>query len=320
MSINKVDIIVVNWNSGNLITNLLKSFESISDTSVIEQLIVVDNASTDDSLKNIENGNWTVPIKIIKNEKNLGFAKACNIGANHSKQKYVLFLNPDTFLYDTSISKCVDFLDKDSEEKYGACGIQLVDNFNVPNRSCARIPNFKNFLISSFGLNTLWPERYPGILIREWKHNTTQDIGHVIGAFYMVRRSVFEKFGGFDERFFLYYEDLDFSTTLHNNNYKIAFLSDVRAVHIGGGCSQKIKARRLSYSYLSKILYINKHFPWYKSLPLVLIVLTLEPLMRFFFYFLQLSVDESMNSIKGYIQFLFSGFFKIFGANRHAGQ
>jgi GT2 family glycosyltransferase len=314
----KVDIIVVNWNSEELITALLDSFEKIKDKGSVGQLIIVDNASTDDSLKNINEGQWNLPIKLIQNKENLGFSRACNIGAREAKEKYILFLNPDTLIYEGSIAKSIEFLENDHQQEYGACGIQLVDQYNVPNRSCARIPSFKNFFFSSLGLNNICPRRFPGVLIREWQHNKTQDIGHVIGAFYLVRRDIFEKLNGFDERFFLYYEDLDFSTSLRNSGLKIAFLSDVRAVHVGGGCSQKIKAKRLSYSYLSKILYIRKHFPWYQSAALILVILTIEPVMRFLFYLSQFSIKDSLISIKGYFQFLGSGLIRLFGVRPHA--
>ncbi len=318
----KVDIIVVNWNSGNLITELLNSFEKISDKQSVGHLIIVDNASSDDSLQKVEQGQWSTPVKIIKNSENLGFSKACNLGAKQSDEKYILFLNPDTLIYEGSITKSIDFLEKaeasDGKNKFAACGIQLVDEFNVPNRSCARIPSFKNFLFSSLGLNTVFPNRFHGVLIREWKHNSTQEIGHVIGAFYLVRREVFEQFNGFDERFFLYYEDLDFSTTLHNNGYKIAFLSNVRAVHVGGGCSQRIKSKRLSYSYLSKILYIRKHFNFFQSVLLIFVILTIEPIMRFLFYLLQFAFKDSFISLNGYLQFVFGGLMRIFGVRPYA--
>lgn len=316
----QLDIVTVNWNSDLLIRRLLDSFNKISDRKLIGKIIIVDNNSTDNSLDFIEQQKYDFNIQLIKNKHNLGFAKACNIGAKHADQKYLLFLNPDTIIYENSIRKCVEFLELDTTENYGACGIQLVNEFNIPNRSCARIPTFANFINAALGLNTLMPRQFPGILIREWNHGNTQDIGHVIGAFYMVRRNVFEKFAGFDERYFLYYEDLDFSTTLKNNNYKIAFLSQLRAVHIGGGCSHKIKSTRLSYSYLSKIKYIHKHFTPMQSFFLIFVILTIEPIMRFFFYLLQFSFKESIVSMLGYWQFVSTSILGLFRKKSYADR
>lgn len=318
MSTAKVDIVIVNWNSGQLIQELMESLEKIPDRNSVGSIVILDNASTDQSFIELQKQRWALRVKFVQNADNKGFAKACNMGAKLGSSKYILFLNPDTLVYSHAILKSLEFLEKDEAEAYGACGIQLVDHYNVPNRSCARIPTFRHFVNSAFGLNSLWPKYFHGILIREWSHNQTQDVGHVIGAFYFVRRSLFEKLNGFDERFFLYYEDLDFSTTLNLNGYKVAFLSDARAVHIGGGCSQQIKARRLSYSYLSKILYIRKHFGLMKSALLILMVLTIEPITRFLFYLIQFSPKESLVSLQGYAQFLISTVASLFKGNSHA--
>ncbi len=304
----KVDVIIVNWNSGQLLHDLFTSLSKTTDRNLIHQLIIVDNDSVDNSIATIEANPWGLPLKIIKSKHNLGFAKACNLGAKESEQKYLLFLNPDTLLFEGSIARAMDYLENPEHKNYGACGIQLVDRLNIPNRSCARIPTFTNFVYAALGLNVIFPKVLKGILKLEWGHANTQDVGHVIGAFYLVRTEIFKKLGGFDERYFLYYEDLDFSTTLKQNNYKIAFLADTRAVHIGGGCSQKIKAKRLSYSYLSKVKYINKHFPWYERIILNFLVIFVEPVMRSVFYILQLSFKESYVSLVGYFQFVMNAF------------
>ena len=303
MENSKVDIIIVNWNSGKMISNLLKSFERIS-VQGIGKVIIVDNNSSDNSVDLLESSEWSHNVQIIRNTVNDGFAKACNLGASHAESDYILFLNPDTLIYEGSIERCVEFLDQDSNKEYGACGIQLVNELNIPNRSCARIPTFQNFANSSLGLDFLFPTRFPGVLLKEWEHDSTRDIGHVIGAFYMVRKQLFQYLGGFDERFFLYYEDLDFSTVLAKQGLKVAYLSDVRAVHVGGGCSQQIKAKRLSYSYVSKVKYIRKHFGLWQSLVLISMTIFVEPIMRFAFYLVQPSVKESLISLQGYTLFL----------------
>lgn len=301
----KVDVIIVNWNSGTLLRDLFSSLAKTNDRHLVNELIIVDNDSSDHSIEEIKSNPWQLPLNIVRSSSNLGFAKACNLGAKNSNQAYLLFLNPDTVLFEGSIARALQFLDDPIHNDYGACGIQLVDAFNIPNRSCARIPTFSNFLNAALGLNVLRPQIFKGVLESEWNHAQSRDVGHVIGAFYLVRTELFKRFGGFDERFFLYYEDLDFSTVLKKNNYKIAYVADTRAVHIGGGCSKKIKAKRLSYSYLSKIKYINKHFPWHQRLVLNFLVIFIEPLMRATFYLLHFSFRDVYVSLLGYLQFIF---------------
>lgn len=311
-----VNIIVVNWNSGDLLERLINSFQELPDNKLINQFIVVDNNSTDNSINYVQNLK-SISVKVINNPENLGFSKACNLGAKNSNAKYLLFLNPDTWVYEGALSKSIQFLENDNTNAYGACGIQLVNHLNIPNRSCARIPTFTNFVNSALGLSIVLPSKFPGVLLREWSHDKTTDIGHVIGAFYLVRNSVFQELEGFDERYFLYYEDLDFSTKLQKSGYKIGYIAEARAVHIGGGCSQRVKVKRLSYSYLSKIKYIYKHFPIYQFLPLLLFILFVEPIMRFSFYILQASPKEAIISVLGYFQFLFKLIFSSTPRRQH---
>jgi GT2 family glycosyltransferase len=114
----------------------------------------------------------------------------------------------------------------------------------------------------------------------EWTHTESRDVEHVIGAFYLVRRSVFEALGGFDERFFVYLEDLDLSRRILQAGYRIRYLSGASALHVGGGTSDKIKARRLSYSLQSRILFAFKHFSALGAWSLLAGTFVLEPVIR----------------------------------------
>lgn len=289
-----------------MLLSLMTSINDLNDKMYIGKFIVVDNNSSDDSLSLVTNSEWDFNVEVLKNNTNSGFARACNFGASVGSSEYILFLNPDTIVYEDALSAPLKFMASPENHEYAACGIQLVDEKNIPNRCCARIPDFSNFINSGLGLDMLAPNQFKGILHREWTHQESRDVGHVIGAFYFVRRKIFEQFKGFDPRYFLYYEDLDLSTNITKAGYKVAYLSQPKAIHIGGGCSEKIKAKRLSYSYLSKVLYILKHFPFTKALPLVALVFIVEPIQRFSFYIIRLSFKEALLSLTGYLLFLWS--------------
>jgi len=114
----------------------------------------------------------------------------------------------------------------------------------------------------------------------EWGHAQTREVDHVIGAFFLVRRVVFEALGGFDERFFVYLEDLDFSRRASNAGWSSVYLADAQAFHAGGGTSNQIKARRLFYSLRNRLLYAFKHFSWPEAMLVMFATLLIEPFSR----------------------------------------
>jgi hypothetical protein len=114
----------------------------------------------------------------------------------------------------------------------------------------------------------------------DWDHTHTRDVDHVIGAFSLVRRAVFDALEGFDERFFVYLEDLDFSRRARNAGWRTVYLADAQAFHAGGGTSRQIKARRLFYALRSRLLYAFKHFPRAGAISVMFATLMIEPLSR----------------------------------------
>jgi GT2 family glycosyltransferase len=160
----------------------------------------------------------------------------------------------------------------------GLCGVQLVDKSGHVAHSCARFPHAFGFLAHSLGAVRFFPRL--GHLMAEWPHDQTREVDHVIGAFFLVRRSLFEELGGFDERFFVYLEDLDFSYRAHKAGWKTIYLTDAQAFHAGGGTSNQVKAKRMFYSLRSRLLYAFKHFNRAGALLVLLSTLLVEPLTR----------------------------------------
>ena len=130
------------------------------------------------------------------------------------------------------------------------------------------------------GMNRLPGFEKMNLHMSDWAHDKTQTVDHVIGAFYLIRRNLFESLQGFDERFFVYLEDLDLSLRVKNAGYRSVFLAEAQAFHAGGGTSQQVKARRLFYFLRSRLLYASKHFSWLAALSVTLVTFLLEPLSR----------------------------------------
>ncbi|KAB8036832.1 glycosyltransferase [Silvanigrella paludirubra] len=301
-----VSICIVNWNSGDLLNNCLKS---ISNQTPNIEVIIFDNASSDKSIINIENKFPTLDLKIIKSDLNLGFGKACNILSKNSSKPYILFLNPDTEINKNALTKPIQFLL--NNQNVAVCGIMLLNNANEVSRSCARFPKFLNLIFTSLGLNKLSGKLFKSFHMHEWDHKTSSYVDHVIGAFYLIKKDIFEKLQGFDEDYFLYFEDLDLSKRVQKSGYKIFYMTDACAFHIGGGTTDKIRDKRLYLSIKSKLLYSKKHLFKIEYFTVLFFTLTVEFLVRILILALTLKYKEVIHTIRGY-KMLYRDFIKAF--------
>jgi GT2 family glycosyltransferase len=274
-----LDIVIVNWNAGEQLQRCLLSVSSSRQESFyISRVVVIDNASSDGSTARLVVKD--LPVEIIRNSANRGFAAACNQAARSSKAEYLLFLNPDVVIERDSLEVPIACMQRAENVRIGICGIQLLDSDGVVSRSCARFPRVRNFLWVSLGLHRILPRNFAGLTWDHWDHTSNAVVDHVIGAFYLVRRNLFEALGMFDERFFVYLEDLDFSYRASEEGWGSYYLVTTRAMHRGGGCSDQIKATRLFYSLRSRILYAYKHFSVWGATFVTLGTLLIEPLTR----------------------------------------
>ena len=282
-----ISIITVNWNAGPQLAKLVASMGK-HHHGLVSAVIIVDNASTDDSLDRVDNlrGLCFTP-RIIRNAENVGFGKACNIGARFAESDYLLFLNPDAELYAETLPRALAYMQDPANAKVGICGVQLLDEAGQVSRSCARFPSPTGLVFHAMGVDRFVPGL--GHFMAEWDHAQTRVVDHVIGAFYLVRRELFDSLRGFDERFFVYLEDLDFSCRAKQAGWRSVYLADAKAFHAGGGTSHQVKARRLFYVLRSRLLYAFKHFSFAGALAVTLATLLLEPLSRSVLAMLRLS-------------------------------
>lgn len=269
-----IDIVVVNWNAGELLEQCLSSIDINSDGQV-SSIIVVDNGSKDGSAKCVQAHS---AVRLIKAEENLGFGVACNIGAKFGSAKFVLFLNPDARILPGTLTKTVEFMNGQNASKIGICGVQLLDNDFKVSRTCSRLPSVKNISSASIGLDRIIP--HWGMRMAEWDHADSRKVGQVMGAYFLIRRDLFEHLHGFDERFFVYFEEVDLSNRCAGEGWASWFLADAQAIHYGGGSSEKVKARRLFYSLRSRLQYARKHFGPIECALVFWATLLIEPLAR----------------------------------------
>jgi N-acetylglucosaminyl-diphospho-decaprenol L-rhamnosyltransferase len=274
-----VHVVIVNWNSGSQLKECLESFATIADDNVrLTRVTVVDNASADGSCENLETA--SLPLVLVRNRTNRGFAAACNQGAVGSDADYLLFLNPDTRLLPGSLELPARYLGSPQHESTGIVGIQLLDAAGHVARNTARRPTAWSMIGNSIGLDRLLPAMFPPHFVTDWAHDETRPVDQVMGAFFFIRRSLFAKLGGFDERFFVYYEDLDFSLRAHAQGFGSVYLATGQAFHRGQGTTEGAMEQRTFYFCRSRILYALKYFNPFGAFAVIATTLILEPIAR----------------------------------------
>jgi GT2 family glycosyltransferase len=275
----KLDVIIVNWNAGPALRGCLQSVAATArDGFELDRVVVVDNASSDGSARQLHG--LDLPLTVIENTENRGFGAACNQGAENSRADYLLFLNPDTRVFSETFARSVQWLSSPEASNVGILGVQLIDENGAVSRSCARFPAPSMFLAKMLGMNRLLRRYIPEHFHSEWDHEDSRYVDQVMGAYFLVRNSLFQQLNGFDERFFVYFEEVDFSLRANRSGWKTYFLASTQCFHRGCGTTDQVKAYRLFYSLQSRILYAFKNMSTVQAWWLSLTTLFIEPLTR----------------------------------------
>ena len=224
-----LSIIIVNWNTCDITRNCLRSVrEKVTDVDY--EVIVVDNASSDSSVDMIR---VEFPeAQLIVNTENLGFGRANNQGMRAARGRYLLLLNSDTIVIDDSIQRLIKFID--GEPEIGIAGFKLLFEDLTLQGSCSRFPSIKLALVEDLMLYKVLSRRRQGevLLGGYWAHDHTRDVDVVWGAAMLVRREVFDQTAGFDEKIFMYGEDLEWCMRVDSLGWRITFVHDCRIVHL----------------------------------------------------------------------------------------
>jgi N-acetylglucosaminyl-diphospho-decaprenol L-rhamnosyltransferase len=274
-----LDIVIVNWNSGDLLARCVESVPRARVAGVrIGAVIIVDNASADGSAS--IRPPLDLQVEIIRNERNRGFAAACNQGAQACSKPHILFLNPDTELGPTALSAPLQRAVRAGSGRVGIFGIALVTSENERQRNVARFPTAAALVGQAIGLDRLVPALVPPRFLADWDHLDTREIDQVPGAFMLMRRKDFQQLGGFDEQFFLYMEDVDLALRARKAGLTSLYVHDCVARHVGGGTTAPVKDRRLFYLLRSRVLFARNHFGAAGQAAVTFAAMGLEPLAR----------------------------------------
>src|SRR5579872_4393490 len=273
-----VSVIVVSYNAADQLEACLRSLQTLPEViadPAFAEVIVSDNGSHDDSVARARRA--LAGVKILENDANLGFAKACNIGAAHASAPLLFFFNPDARAHPGLLKNAVEYFRLHPD--VAMAGAKLLNEDGTVAQSCGEFDTWwQAFLRSShWGELPMFRRQANGYALRRFDYASERDVDLVVGAAMFIRRSVFEQLQGFDERYFLYHEEIDFAHRLRDRGLRVVYLPQCVATHEGetGGSRQTWgKSGVLRWRQRSRRMYwIKRHgLLWYWSLSAALVV------------------------------------------------
>jgi N-acetylglucosaminyl-diphospho-decaprenol L-rhamnosyltransferase len=270
----RVDVVLVNWNTGPYLARCLRTLADSRGVS-LARIVVVDNASDDGSADDLARDlPADLPLVTIRNEENRGFAAACNQGAALGDAAHLLFLNPDTEVYPDTLVTALAALEEDPASR-AICGGRLQRPDGTFALSASRFPTLGNVVGGVLRLPGLVPRH-----LRPDELRSSRTVDQVIGAFFLVRRDVFEALGGFDERYFVYYEEVDLARRALAQGWTSYFAHEARLVHVENVSARRSGGKALFYSLRSRTLYARRHWPRWQQVLLVVFTLLIELPLR----------------------------------------
>jgi len=253
-----LSIIIVSWNVRDLLLDCLNSVYA-ETKGVSFEVFVVDNASSDGSAEMVEQE--FPQVKLIRNQENLGFAKANNQAIRQSKGRYVLLLNPDTVVVNDALANMIPFME--AHQDVGAVGPRLLNPDGTVQLWCGG--SFPTPLTEFFRLaklSYLFPKSriFGRRLMSFWDRNDTREVDLLSGACMMVRREAINQVGLMDEDFFMYADDVEWCYRIKKAGWKIYLYSDAEIIHLVGQSMLQSADKMAVEAYKSMYLFFKKHY------------------------------------------------------------
>ena len=252
-----VSVIIVNWNTRDILRNCLRSV--YTQTSYIRfEVIVIDNASSDGSTDMVKTE--FPQVILIENPENRGFAAANNQGICIAQGRYVLLLNSDTIVLDEAIQKTAIFADRHPEA--AAVGCRVLNSDRTLQLTCFMFPSVPNLFLSATYLYKIFPRsRFFG---RErmswWDRDDVRSVDVVTGCFMLVRRGAIEQVGRMDEDFFMYAEETDWCWRFKKAGWKNLFYPNAQIIHLGGQSSKQVRVAMVIQLRRAILQFMKKNY------------------------------------------------------------
>lgn len=253
-----LSVIIVNYNVKYFLEQCLSSVEK-AIAPFHAEVIVIDNASSDDSLAYLSPlFPW---VTFIANAINVGFSKANNIALEKATGKYILFLNPDTVLPEDSLAKCIAFIEQHPDA--GALGVKMVNEKGDYLKESKR--GFPSPLTSFYklsGLASLFPRSkyFAKYYLGHLDENVSHEVDVLSGAFFLTKKEVMDITGGFDERFFMYAEDIDLSYRIQQAGYTNYYFAGTTILHYKGESTNHDSLQYTKQFYKAMGQFVRKYY------------------------------------------------------------
>jgi len=257
-----LSVVIVNWNTKDLLSQCIESIKSQTKRISFE-IIVVDNFSSDGSSRMVENN--FPDITLIKNRKNRGFGRANNQGLAKARVKYILFLNSDMTVNENCLDEMFDFMEKNPDIGASSCKLTFPDG--SLQHSCREFPSFWTFFLMLIGLRYFLPnmKTFRDYLMLDWDHSDIKEVDQIMGSFMFIRNEVLKQIGSFDERYWMYFEEVDLCLRMKKAGWKIVHYPYVSAVHFLSKSSEQWgEIRRIKEFQNSLLKYFRKNGKLYE--------------------------------------------------------
>ncbi|MBB6053350.1 glycosyltransferase family 2 protein [Armatimonas rosea] len=250
----QLSIVIVTYRCKDDVLKCLSSLSPRSGGQGASQVIVVDNASGDGTVEAVREQFPAVCVLAL--DENIGFARANNLAAQHATGEFLLLLNPDTIIPEPgTLERCVEYLAAQPSEVCGmTCRVESTDG-SLQWECARRFPTVFSECAKAFFPYRRWDA------IPRFDETKAQAVPCVLGAFVLLRRAAWEAVGGFDEQFFLMYEDVDLCRKLASHGGKLLYWPEARIVHTGGQSWKTEKPRTYANTHLSSLQYVAKYWP-----------------------------------------------------------
>ena len=275
-----VIIIVVNWNTGDYLARCLRSLARLPERSVISEVVVVDNASTDGSLATAQAAmapdDNKLPVRFIAQAYNVGFARANNTVLNElideGRPENVLLLNPDTEVRPQAIANMLAAL---AHDRVGMVGPQLLNSDGTFQPSVRSFPTLPVFVFFFLKLHYLWPQApwWRRYLCADFDPARPQNVDQVMGAALLARHEMIREIGILDEGFWIWFEEVDWCKRAVAAGWNIVYTPAAQVLHRGGVSFNQVRGVRKTWLWsVSSIRYAQKHLGMVPMMVLVLLL------------------------------------------------
>ena len=253
-----LSVVIVNWNTRAYLTDALQSIYDHPPSCPFE-VIVVDNASSDGSADAVAAA--FPQVELVRSPDNQGYAKGNNVGIARSTGEYVLLLNPDVIVPDGSLDRGVAYLM--AHPDVGAIGARQIGPDGSVQRSVRGFPTPAGVAAEALGLSRACPRSrvLAGYRMAWFTYDLECDVDQPMGTFLMIRREALERVGLMDERFPIFFNEVDWCFRAKQCGYRIVFVPDVTIVHYGGGSTRLVAPQMAWESRRGLLAYYRKHYP-----------------------------------------------------------